>query len=93
MTGGINIKQGSHAVINGIDIERVVELAVSYARAVERGSASMVVGLTREGEIASVAAALLTRMRSKGYSRDICRDALWAKVINEAQSMATKRDA
>ena len=87
MTGGIHIRPGTKATINGIDIERCGELAVGYARAVGRGRADMAVGLTDEGEIAASGGALLRKMRSKGYSREICRDALWAKIVNEAQQL------
>jgi hypothetical protein len=85
MTGGIHIKPGTNATINGIDVQRVIDLAVSIARIghVDFDKSS---GVSRDAyAIAVTAGRLLSRMRSKGYSKEICRDAVWAKAIDEAQ--------
>lgn len=87
MTGGIHITPGAGVVINGIDVERVVGFAVEIARGnlgqlpVDSGHDAT----PREHGIAMAGAALLNKLRTKGYSKDICRDALWAKIIDEAQ--------
>ena len=83
MTGGIHIAPGANVTINGIDVQCVVDMAADLA-AGRPPHGFALVARTREGWIAHVAARLLTKMRSKGYSRDICRNALWAKVVDEA---------
>jgi hypothetical protein len=85
MTGGIHIKPGTSATINGIDVQQVIDLAISVART-GRAGFDKSSGVSREAHAVAVTVGrLLSRMRAKGYSKEICRDAVWAKVIDEAQ--------
>lgn len=87
MTGGIHIKPGTKATINGIEVERCVELAVSVAQLGVQAADGLP---AQYASVATRAARRLNKMRQRGYSWDICRDALWATVIDEAQRLSAQ---
>lgn len=83
MTGGVHIRPGQNIVINGIDVQRCVEAAIIIAQSIAGGGRYY--GDGDEHHVAAAGGKLLAELKRKGYSRDICRDALWAKIIDEAQ--------
>lgn len=81
MTGGIHIATGTNATINGIEIQKCVDVAIAMAK----GLFDRTDGPEGYAPIAHKAAQRMTKARAKGYSRQVCRDILWATVVDEAQ--------
>ena len=91
MTGGVRIKPGQGLVLNGIDIDHAVEVAIGMMR--NDRCDLLNVSDDRERAVAEAGCATLRKSRRAGYSRDICRDALWAKVIDEARRLDPATEA
>ena len=95
MTGGLHVKPGSNVAINGIDVQRCVDLAIYVSqggsvRDLDEAIHDRLATYTpAEHGVATEGAKTLKKVRTAGYSKDICRDALWAKIIDEAQRVKT----
>ena len=90
MTGGVHIRPGSNITLNGVDVQRCVDLAIEMSRR-PTSQWNLPIGdanYSHSEHLCAVAGArALNKFRTKGFSREICRNALWAKIVNEAQQL------
>ena len=81
MHPAISVQPGSKVTINGIDAQRIVDMAAELAQRI------MPKGTPDEMMVAIAAARLLEKMHRKGYTKEQTRKAVWQCIVDKAHEV------